>query len=303
MLALVAAPLHAFALPRGRADGHAPPAVDARPGAGGRAAVAWLAFMLVAAAFAAYAFVPSGLSAHLLAIFRGPGSTRATVVIIGALFGPSQVMARIAELAFARNVHPLVVARFAVGLLLAAFALMALFGVSVPVAAAFMMMFGMANGLITIARGTVPLALFGAGGYGALIGRIAGPCLVMQAMAPLVLAFVAERASDLCAGVVAALALVASPVLLALRRPVPRRCYARRSGGSVRPWRTWRRHRLARRGRDRRRAWGHAAWWLRSALRAAAMAHLNASMPPQISTMCATRSSTNCSVASTLAMR
>ena len=53
---------------------------------------------------------------------------------------------------------------------------MALLGVSVPVAAAFMVMFGMANGLITIARGTVPLALFGPVGYGALIGRIAGPC-------------------------------------------------------------------------------------------------------------------------------
>ena len=59
------------------------------------------------------------------------------------------------------------VARFAVGMLLAAFALLALLGVSVPIAATFMVMFGMANGLITIARGAVPLALFGPAGYGA----------------------------------------------------------------------------------------------------------------------------------------
>ena len=50
----------------------------------------------------------------------------------------------------------------AIGLLLAAFALVAVFGLSVPVAAIFMVMFGMGNGLLTIARGTVPLALFGA---------------------------------------------------------------------------------------------------------------------------------------------
>src|SRR5262249_10446728 len=69
-------------------------------------------FVLVAAAFAAYAFVPSGLSAHLLAIFGRAGIDSATVVAIGALFGPAQVASRICELMFARNIHPLHVARF-----------------------------------------------------------------------------------------------------------------------------------------------------------------------------------------------
>jgi hypothetical protein len=150
----------------------------------------------VAAAFAAYAFVPSGLSAHLLAIFGRAGLDAATVVAIGALFGPAQVFARICELVFARGVHPLIVARFAVAMLLAGLALLAFAGVSTPVAAAFAIMFGTANGLVTIARGTVPLALFGATGYGALMGRIAGPSLVLQAIAPFVLALVAERVSD-----------------------------------------------------------------------------------------------------------
>ena len=83
-------------------------------------------------------------------------------------------------------------------------------------------MFGAANGLITIARGAVPLALFGADGYGRLIGRIAGPWLVMQAAAPLVIAFVAERASD-----PAALALAAASRVSrwpALPRSAGRRC-------------------------------------------------------------------------------
>jgi hypothetical protein len=219
VLVLVAAPLHAFALPRQRAELPPPPpgAMPAAPSV--YPAHGWI-FVAVAAAFATYAFVPSGLSAHLLAIFERAGLDAAVAVTIGALFGPSQVAARVCELAFARNVHPLVTARLAVGLLLAAFALIALFGLSVPVAAAFMVMFGMANGLITIARGTVPLALFGPVGYGGIVGRIAGPSLLMQAAAPLVLAFVIDRASDPAAlTLAAALALGAFGCLAVLRRP------------------------------------------------------------------------------------
>jgi MFS family permease len=217
VLAFVAAPLHAFALPRTRsgaalADGEVASAhASVLPAHG-------FAFILVASAFAAYAFVPSGFSAHLLAIFGRAGLDPATAVAIGMLFGPAQVAARVCELLFARGVHPLVIARLAVGLLLAAFALLGLCGVSVPVAATFMVMFGMANGLITIARGTVPLALFGPVGYGALIGRIAGPWLAMQSVAPLVLAFVIERGSDPAAlGLTAALALIAFACLSVLR--------------------------------------------------------------------------------------
>jgi MFS family permease len=218
VLAFVAAPLHAFALPRMRAD-HAPPAGGAAPAPAPVLPSHGIGFVLVAAAFAAYAFVPSALSAHLLAIFGRAGLDAATAVAIGTLFGPAQVAARICELVFARSIHPLVVARVAIALLLAAFALIALAGVSVPVAAAFTVMFGMANGLITIARGTVPLALFGPVGYGALIGRIAGLALVMQAVAPLVLAFIAERGSDPKALGMTALLAMAAFVCLMLLRP------------------------------------------------------------------------------------
>ncbi|MBX9778096.1 MAG: MFS transporter [Xanthobacteraceae bacterium] len=221
VLALVAAPLHAFALPRTRAEPPLPAAALATPSAQVLPPHGW-AFIMVVTAFAAYAFVPSGLSAHLLAIFKRAGIDAATVVTIGALFGPAQVLARICELAFAGGVHPLVVARLAVGTLLAAFALMVALGVSPLVAACFMMMFGMANGLITIARGAVPLVLFGPVGYGATIGRIAGPWLVMQAIAPLVLAFIIERTSDPAAlAMVAGLALVSFVCLVILRAPKP----------------------------------------------------------------------------------
>jgi len=223
LLAGVAAPLHGFALPRGRAH-HEPSAPDglvaAEPikPAAVRPPHGWT-FILVATAFAAYAFVPSALSAHLLAMFERFGLAPATVVAIGMLFGPAQVLARIGELGFGRRAHPLSTARFAGGLLVAAFALIALVPFSVGVAAAFAVMYGMANGLMTIARGTVPLALFGAGGYGRMVGRIGGPFLVVQALAPVVLAAVVERMSDAAGlALVAGFAVVAVICFAAIRR-------------------------------------------------------------------------------------
>jgi hypothetical protein len=219
VLALVCAPLHAFALPRQRAHTEPPvPATDGKP-----AAVlppTGAAFLLVAAAFTAYAFVPSGLAAHLLAIFNREGIDATTVVWIGALFGPAQVGARLIEFAFGRNIHPLWVARFALTVLLCGFVMLSVAGFKIAAAAAFALMFGGANGLITITRGALPLALFGPHGYGRLIGRLAGPFQLMQAAAPLVMAFVVERFSDLAAlGLAAAFAATALVCFALIKRP------------------------------------------------------------------------------------
>lgn len=218
LLACVCAPLLAFLLPRERVEadvpktGDVPPPAKVLPPNG-------LAFVLVATAFALYAFVPSGLSAHLLAIFARNGIDAGTVVWIGALFGPAQVGARLIEFSFGRNVHPLWVARGALIALLCAFGMLALFGISTAAAAAFALMFGGANGLITITRGAVPLALFGASGYGRMIGRIAAPFQLMQAVAPLLMAFVVDQASDHAAlAIAAAFAATALVCFIMIRR-------------------------------------------------------------------------------------
>jgi MFS family permease len=218
LLAFVAAPLHALALPRTRyqSDIAAPTQsapVKVLPPYG-------LPFILVASAFASYAFVPSGLAAHLLAIFAREGIGSATVVWIGALFGPAQVGARLIEFAFGRNLHPLWIARFALTTFLCAFLMLVLLGVSTATAAAFALMFGGANGLITITRGAVPLALFGASGYGRLMGRLAGPFLLMQAAAPFIMAYMIERTSDFGAlSLAAGFASIALICFILIRRP------------------------------------------------------------------------------------
>jgi MFS family permease len=226
LLGLLAAPLHAFALPRQRARQDGIERTDEQQAiAPADKPVALLpphglAFLLVATAFSAYAFVPSALSAQLLGIFERFGLAPTTVVAIGMLFGPAQVLARIGELSFARHTHPLWIARFSVGLLVAAFVLLLLLHFSAALAACFAVMYGMANGLMTIARGTVPLSLFGASGYGRLMGRIGGPFLIVQAAAPVCLSYVIERASDTVGLLlVAAFAAAALLCFALIRRP------------------------------------------------------------------------------------
>jgi MFS family permease len=225
LLVVVAAPLHALALPRQQAaaERNAPaanPPAAAAPALPATRPASGSIFVLVATAFTAYAFIPSALSAHLLAIFQRAGIDAATAVAIGALFGPAQVTARFGEFVLAGSAHPLHIARMALATTVCAFALLAVAGISAPVAAAFSIMFGLSNGLVTIARGTVPLTLFGAVGYGRIVGRIAGPFLIMQSLAPMMMAFVAERISDAAAlAVTAVFAVVALACFWAIRRP------------------------------------------------------------------------------------
>ena len=93
--------------------------------------------------------------------------------------------------------------------------------VDAAVAVAFALMFGGANGLVTITRGAVPLALFGAHGYGRLMGRLASPFQLMQAAAPLIMAFVIDRASDAAALTLACgFGVVALICFAVIRKPV-----------------------------------------------------------------------------------
>ena len=199
VLLLVVAPLHALALPR-----HPAPPPPVLAGAHPAAAAAMPApikpqgrpFWLIVAAFALYAFILSGVTSNLLAMLQRGGLSAAAAVSVGALFGPAQVGARLIDLTLAGRSNPLWVARGAVLLIAAAFALLLALGQSFAVAAAFAIAFGAANGVMTIARGALPLMLFGASGYGRVIGRIARPALFVQAAAPFLVALAVEQFSD-----------------------------------------------------------------------------------------------------------
>jgi MFS family permease len=195
VLACVVAPLNAFALPRTMAVAPLPavsssalPAATMRP-------EGW-PFILLVAAFALHFFILSGVTSNLLAMLQRGGMDAATVVAVGALFGPAQVAARLVDFLTAGRTHPLWIARGAVTLVAFAFAMLALVGASPLVAALFAIAFGAANGVMTVARGALPLLMFGPVGYGRVIGRIARPGLFVQALAPFVVASAVERFSD-----------------------------------------------------------------------------------------------------------
>lgn len=193
VLVCVVAPLHAFALPR-KAVESAP--AELAPIAEPTAQPEGWPFILLASAFALHALILSGVTSNLLAMLERNGIGAATVVTLGALFGPAQVVARLADFLLAGRTHPLWIARGAVLLMALAFALLAFVGFSIPTAAVFCVAFGAANGVMTIARGALPLMMYGAHGYGRVIGRIARPALFVQALAPFVVASAVERLSD-----------------------------------------------------------------------------------------------------------
>jgi MFS family permease len=166
---------------KGTVDGAAVPPAALSAGARGRI------FNLLALSFSCNAFLFIGLSAHLLAALVSLGLPAISAVAVGALIGPSQVAARVVELAVARKTHPLGVAIVSAGLVLIAFGVLGLAGVAPLQAAVFAVIYGGSNGLVTIVRGTLPLALFGVDGYARLLGRIARPVLIVGAAAPFAL--------------------------------------------------------------------------------------------------------------------
>jgi hypothetical protein len=121
------------------------------------------------------------LSVHLLAILQGEGFTLAAAAGLGALVGPSQVGARTIEMLIARFHHP-IWTKLASASLVAA-GLTALW-IGAPVIVVALMLYGAGIGLESIARGTLPLAIFGPERYAIVMGRIAMPSLVAQAAAP-----------------------------------------------------------------------------------------------------------------------
>jgi hypothetical protein len=145
-----------------------------------------VAFLILAAIVTIASGVTAVISVHLLAILESRGLTLAAAVALGALVGPSQVGARAVEMALGRWYHPIWTLIAAMVLMTAGISLLAL---DLPLPAVALLFYGAGIGIKSIARGTVPLALFGGRGYATVIGRLAMPSLVAQALAPFLAAF------------------------------------------------------------------------------------------------------------------
>jgi MFS family permease len=185
----VVLPLYLFGLPREEerlpqgASGSGPPPGQVRPDQR-------LAFVLLAAGFTLANLIMTVIAVHLLTLLQAQGLALASAVSLGALIGPSQVGGRILEMMFGKNVHP--VWSLLVSSALVAVGLGLLVGLSGAAIAACIVLYGAGSGIRSIARGTVPLALFGREGYAILMGRLALPSLLATAAAPMIGAWLLE---------------------------------------------------------------------------------------------------------------
>jgi predicted MFS family arabinose efflux permease len=163
-------------------------------------------FLLLMSIMTLGGIIASVVSVHLLTLLQEQGSSLAVAVSLGALIGPAQVGGRVVEMAFKERHHP-------IWTLLAAVSFMALgivlLWAGFPLVALALVLYGVGNGIYSIARGTLPLALFGPERYPPLVGRIARPTLIAGAIAPSLAAVVLSRTgADATLAVMAAIALL-----------------------------------------------------------------------------------------------
>jgi len=137
-------------------------------------------------------FLAAGNAAHLISLLSGLGLAAAAAVSVAALWGVGQFAARLADVALGSRLHPLTLT-LAVGTVLPLCFLLALLsGGNLYATAAYALLYGACNGLLTITRGTLPLALFDFRSYGTLVGALLIPSFLLTATAPVAYAYLVE---------------------------------------------------------------------------------------------------------------
>lgn len=179
-------------------------------------------FLLLAAALTTASVVNSIWFIHILTLLQATGTTLAVAVGLAALLGPTQFVARVAEMLFGQRFHPLWTMITGLSLMTLSFALLG--GIALPALA--VVCFGIGQGVFSIARGTVPLALYGAQQYPVILGRLAMPGLFAQAVAPSIGAIAIEfwgayNVIYMMVGVTAFAVVAASALKIALRHRTP----------------------------------------------------------------------------------
>jgi predicted MFS family arabinose efflux permease len=171
--------------------------------------------VLLATAFALAWIVTSAMAAHLPRILEAAGATPVEAIAAGALIGPAQVFARLMEASLLKRFHPIVSARLACTTHPLGAAIVALAGGGA--ASVFAIFHGAGNGVITIARGSLPLAIFGPSNYAYRLGLIGAPARMAQAVAPLLFGFLIDAIGSRVLIVSSALSIAALIALLVLR--------------------------------------------------------------------------------------
>jgi predicted MFS family arabinose efflux permease len=206
---LVCLPLNRFLIPR------APPPERAVEPEGSATASPRGTMAILAFVFAATWFVTGAMAAHMPRLFEIAGASSTAAIAAAALVGPAQVAARLVEFGVLRWIHPLVSARIAAALHPVGAGILAAFGA--PAIMAFALLHGAGNGLLTIAKGTLPLAIFGPVGYGLRNGILAAPARAAQAASPLIFGLLIDWLGIGALAISAGISIAALLALMGLR--------------------------------------------------------------------------------------
>jgi MFS family permease len=176
--------------------------------------------VLLALAFALVWIVTGAMAAQFPRILEAAGATHLEAIAAGALIGPAQVLARVLEIGFLSRYHPIVSAKLAFVMHPLGALIVALTGGAVG-ASVFAIFHGAGNGVITIARGTLPLSIYGPKNYAYRLGLLGAPARMAQAPAPLLFGFLIDWMGSRVLIVSSALSLVALGALFLLRLKPP----------------------------------------------------------------------------------
>ena len=138
-------------------------------------------------------FVFGVISIQLVPLLEAAGLAGATAVWVASLKGHGQFAGRVVEIFFGRNLKAMTIARIAIAVVPASLIVLFFARGDLWQLVAFTLLLGASQGVVTIVRGAVPLALFGAQGYGAVLGLIATPILLVNAFSPAIFALLVDQ--------------------------------------------------------------------------------------------------------------
>ncbi|WP_288475958.1 MFS transporter [uncultured Pantoea sp.] len=214
MMVVCVLPAYLFALPAS----HAQRPVKRRDSAPTAAEIAPVLFWLLCAIFTLASVIMTAISVQLITLLQASGHTLASALAISAVLGPCQVASRLVDIAFKRS-HPIRTTFFSVGLVALGLLLLA---VMPQMALLSMLLYGAGNGLRAIVRGTLPLVMVKPESYAIVMGKMARPALMGQALTPLIGGYVFEKmGASATLWLLCALAIINVMLVMALKRRLP----------------------------------------------------------------------------------
>ena len=189
---VICTPIHFFAVrgPERAADAPKPKNAPDWPELTGQLRRQAMLWMIISFIFSGY--LMGAVMTLWVTNVQDLGHTAAMAAFAGAVIGPFKTVGRFFEMMVSRNMYPLVTYAISLGLMLSGFVILLVFGFTLSGLLIAAALYGMGDGIKTIARGTLPLALFGAKGYGVRLGWISFVQMGINASAPFVFAWTTQ---------------------------------------------------------------------------------------------------------------